>query len=91
MTELELYKFINDRGCEWHWYFHRDGIHLVLFVSSYDIKDFCEMLGYNVFDDDGLPCEQRLLHDGSIGLCPFEDVCEYYGICAENVFPRKED
>lgn len=49
------------------------------------------MLGYYIFDDGGLPCEQRLLHDGSVGLVPFEDICEYYGIETETIFPKKEN
>ena len=91
MTELELYKFINDRECEWHWNYHYDGVTLILIISSYNLKDFCKMLGYNIFDDEGLPCEQRLLYDGSVGLAPFEDICDYYGIDTEKVFPRKEE
>jgi len=90
MTELELYKFINDRECEWYWDYHYDGVHLVLFISSYDLKDFCKMLGNDIFID-GLPCEQRLLSDGSVGLTPFEDICDYYGIDAKKVFSRKEE
>ena len=89
MTELELSKFIENRGCEWHWDFHNDGIHLVLFVSAENLRDFCNMLGYYIFDDEGLPCEQRLLHDGSVGLVPFENICEYYGIEPETIFPKK--
>ena len=49
------------------------------------------MLGQSSFDDDGLNCEQRLCYDGSIGLVPFEDVCEYHDIAAENVFPKEDN
>ena len=91
MTELELYRFINDRQCAWYWDYHYDGVHLVLFISSDDLKDFCKMLGYNIFDDEGLPCEQKLLHDGSVGFAPFENICDYYGIDPEKVFPGKKD
>lgn len=88
MTELQLYKFINNNGCEWHW--NPDG-HLIIFISHYHLKDFCDMLGRNAFDDDGLPCEQHLCADGDIALNGFENVLEYYDIEPENVFPKDEE
>ena len=91
MTELDLYRFVYEKECEWHWTFHNDGIHLVLFIHPYDLKDFCDMLGYSSFDDGGLNCEQILCYDGSVGLVPFENICEYHGIDAERVFPKKKD
>jgi len=90
MTELDLYKFVTERECEYHWTYHIDGIHLVLFISSYDLKDFCEMLGHYAFDDGGLACDQHLCYDGSVGLARFEDVCEEYGIDAKKVFKEEE-
>lgn len=90
MTELQLYKFVNDNGLEWHWSYHIDGTHLVIFIPHYLLPDFCEMLGYSAFDDEGLPCDQHLCHDGSIGLARFENVCEWYGIETENIFPNDE-
>ena len=91
MTELELYKFVNERHCEWHWGYHIDGIHLILIISHCDLRGFCKMLDYSSFDDGGLNCDQRLLYDGSVGLVPFENICEYYGIDAEKVFPKEEE
>ncbi len=88
MTELELYKFVNDNDCEWHWNY--DG-HLTLFISHHYLKDFCDMLQYSDFDDGGLPGEQRLCYDGSVALCQFEEVCEIYDIEPENVFPKEDN
>ena len=44
MTELDLYKFVTERECEYHWTYHIDGIHPVLFISPYDLKDFARCL-----------------------------------------------
>ena len=88
MTELQLYKFINDHDCEWHW--NPDG-HLIVFINWFWLEEFCRMLGRNIFDDDGLPCEQHLCADGDVALNEFENVLEYYDIEPENVFPKDED
>lgn len=90
MTEFQLSKFISDYNIEWHWSHHIDGEHLVLFIPPYQLADFCDMLGQSIFDDEGLPCDQRLLSDGFVGLAEFENVCEYYGIQAEVIFPKDE-
>jgi len=83
MTELELYKFVHENECEWRW----DDEHLLLTVPYYFLQEFCDMLGYEVFVE-GLPGEQWLLYDGSVGLNRFEEVCEHEGIDTENVFPK---
>ena len=88
MTELDLYKFIKEKECEWRW-IEDDGVHLTLFVSHYDLREFCDMLGYDAFGDGKLMCETCLMFDGSVALCPFEDVCGYCGIDAEKVFPKE--
>lgn len=88
MTELQLYKFINNNGCEWHW--NPDG-HLIVFISHYYLKDFCDMLGRDVFDDGGLSCEQYLCPDGDVALDEFERILEYFDIKPENVFPKEEE
>lgn len=88
MTELQLYKFINDNGCEWHW--NPDG-HLTIFISPYYLKDFCAMLGRCVFDDGGLNCDQYLHSDGDVVLDKFENILEYFDIEPENVFPKNQE
>ena len=89
MTELDLYKFIKEKECEWHWV-EDGGVHLILFVSHYDLREFCDML-YAAFDCGVLSCETRLKPDGSVALRPFEDVCEFFGIDAEKVFPKEDE
>lgn len=88
MTELQLYKFVTEKGCEWHWDYDN---HLVLFVSPCDLKEFCKMLGRYVFDDGGLNCEQHLCPDGDLALVEFENILEYFDIEPENVFPKNEE
>lgn len=88
MTELQLYKFVEKNGCEWRW--NPDG-HLIIFISPYHLKDFCDMLGRDAFDDGGLCCEQYLCADGDVALNEFENVLEYFDIEPENVFSKDED
>jgi hypothetical protein len=88
MTELQLYKFINDHECEWRW---EDDGHLIIFVNWFWLKEFCQMLGRNIFDNDGLPCEQHLCADGEVCLYKFENILDYFGIEPENVFPKDKE
>ena len=83
MLELQLYKFVTTKHCEWHW--EPDG-HLVIFIAPEDIKEFCKMLGRDVFDDGGLNCVQKLCADGDIALAEFENILEYFDIDARRLF-----
>ncbi len=88
MTELQLYKFINENECEYHW--NPDG-KLVLFISPYCLRDFCSMVGAYAFDDGGLCCEQYLCPDGDLALVEFENVLEFFDIIPENVFTKDKE
>ena len=71
MTELELYKFVQDKEIEWR------GKHLVLWLSPYELEDFAELLGENYLSDGGI--EITLLSHGTIAL-DIEDICNDFGI-----------
>jgi hypothetical protein len=85
MTELQLYKFISDNEIEWHWNENDAKQDVILFVNTYHIDDFLELIR-SATDDEGIECR---LKDGY--LCFWiRDICEYYDVEMENVFITKE-
>ena len=84
MTELQLYKFIKDNDCEWHWH---DGIGYILFINCRDIEEFNKLLGSGIMDDEGIQCTMKN------GYFCFEvdPLCEYFDIEIENVFLKEEE
>jgi hypothetical protein len=82
MTELELYKFINDNNCEFHWESREDDLDVILFVNSIWIEDFNKLFDYNFFDDGGYEC--IMMNDY---FCFWmQSICDYYGIDIKNIF-----
>lgn len=78
MTELKLYKFINDNNIEYQKYYNE----VYIFVPLYLLEKFNKMLSYCFFDDDGLEC--ILKHEY---ICiPINYICDYYDINPENIF-----
>lgn len=84
MTELQLYKFINDNDIEWRYDFNeKEEEDVITFIPSYLIDNFCELLkGY--LDDGHIIC---VLKDKYICVW-ISDVCSHYGIELSNVFPK---
>ena len=82
MTELQLYKFINDNDVEYHWHDKK----CIVFINTWNIEEFNNLFDYNIFDDDGIECHMKNTY-----FC-FEivDICEYYGINPENIFTNKD-
>ena len=83
MTELSLYKFVNDNNIEYHW--DLDKTDVFLFVNFRDIKDFHSMLDYSILDDEGIECNMK---DGYFGF-KMDEICQYYQIELENVFSKE--
>lgn len=82
MSELELYKYIEELEPEIRW--HNDK--LLIFLYYFQIEDFMEVAGEpGMFDDSGV--EAHLKSDYMvIDLVPF---CEYYGIDPENILAKE--
>lgn len=78
MTELDLYKFITERGIERRW----EGNELLAWISRWELEDFTEMIKGSLMDDGGRPCRLQTNVMVCIDLVP---ICEYYGIEAEQV------
>ena len=86
MTELELYKFINDNNIEWHRQ-DNDGTPDVIFFPYYhQIEDFRKILSVSSFDDAGIECRMK---DGYFAFW-MKDICEYYGVDIDKVFIGEE-
>jgi len=82
MTELELYKFINDNNIEWHRQENDGNPDIIIFPYTFHLEDFCKIVkDYNT-DDGGLVI--RLLN-GYCGIW-MNDLCEYFGLDIDKVF-----
>lgn len=82
MTELELYKYIEENNIEWH-KLDNNGVDDVFILPYYfQIESLHKILSSCLFDDDGIECRMK---DGYIVLW-MRDVCEYYGIEMNNIF-----
>lgn len=85
MTELELYKFINDNNVEWHKRDNDGTPDIIIFPYLFHIQDFNKLVkGY--ISDGGMEC--RML-DGYLAFW-MKDVCDYYGIDIDKVFYGEE-
>lgn len=80
MTELQLYKFIQNKEIDW-----RDD-KLILWVDFYDLKEFTLMIGYDYLSEGGIYI--RLLE--SCIAIELNDLCESFDIEPENIL-KKED
>lgn len=78
MTELDLFKFIQDHNSEYHWH----GEEIYFFVGDSDFKDFISLLPYSIFDDSGIDCK---LKDGYL-VFEMIGICDYCGIDPKRVF-----
>ena len=92
MTELDIYKFVHDNGLEIHWQdFYEKGKcikKLNLWIPSYLVKDFCEMLGNSAFDDSGI-CDVSLCCKGDIFIENFDEVLECADIDPERILKKE--
>ena len=84
MTELELYKFINDNSIEWHRQDNEGTPDILIFPYVFQLEDFCKLIKDYDTDDGGLIIRLRSLN-GYVAIWMGE-LCEYYGINMDNVF-----
>lgn len=86
MTELDLYKFINENDIEWHRQ-DNDGMPDILILPYiFQLEDFCKLIEYYDTDDGGLIVRLR---NGYAGIW-MKEICEYYGIDINNVFKEEK-
>lgn len=81
MTELELYKFIEDNNIEWHRDDNKGEEDVIIFPNFSQIEYFRKILSPCLFDD-GVEC---IMKDGYFAFW-MKDICDYYGVEFEKVF-----
>jgi hypothetical protein len=83
MTELDIYRFITDNGCDYN-VLEDDAI---LFVSHGDLHAFTEMIGKQsmLFDDGGIEC---MLQPYCVALY-MADLCERNELDWREIFTEK--
>ena len=84
MTELELYKFINDNIIEWHIRDNDGTPDIIIFVYTFQIDEFYKLIKSSI--DEGIECR---LMDGYFAFW-MNDICDYYGIDMYKVFDGDE-
>jgi hypothetical protein len=80
MKELDLFRFIKDNSVEMRW----DDDVLSTWIASDDLLEFANLAKSFL---EGSGCEVTLCPSGQIHL-NLVDVCEYYGIESERIFPK---
>lgn len=83
MTELQLYKFIEENDVSLRW----DGDELIAWISFLWISEFANLLGYDLLSDGGLEVN---LQSDCIAL-DMTEICKYFGIEPENIFAKEEE
>ncbi len=81
MTELDLYKFINDNDVEWHRQDNDGASDIIIFPSIYEIGEFNNMVK-SITSDEGIKC---IMKDRYFAIW-MNDICEHYGIDIDKVF-----
>ena len=82
MSELDLFKFIQEHSLEYHW---NDG-DVILFIPHYITGEWMKLLGWYILDDEGIECNMK---DGYFCFM-MQEICNYFGIEMENVFSKEE-
>ncbi len=80
MTELELYKFIEESGS----YTSFDGDKAIMWIYHFNVDDFVKLIGQHILSEGGI--EVRLQED-CIAV-DMSEICEYHNIELENVFEK---
>lgn len=80
MTELQLYKFVQEKEIDWR------GDKLLLWITPHYLSEFAELVGDDYLCEGG---EQVfLLPDGVIAI-ELNDICECFEIEPTNILPRE--
>jgi len=85
MTELELYRFIENNNIEYHYSMDIDDV--VIFVKIYNLQEFVDLIGSSILDDEGL---EIVLKEGYVAIW-MGCICEDYDIKLIDVFTNKDN
>lgn len=87
MSELELYKFINENDVEIRW----EEEELLLWMDHWDMETFGEILNREDADDGGYPCQLQTTLGQAIIVLDLVPLCEEEGINPENIFEKDKE
>jgi hypothetical protein len=79
MTELDLYRFLQDNSVETRW----DGDVLSAWLSHWHLEEFTKLVGPNLYE---CGIESRLMSDGSVWI-DLVPICEDFGIDPKRIVP----
>lgn len=83
MTELKLYKFINDNAIEWHISYNNNHEDVVVFIPFDKLEEFTK-LAKDTMLDEAIECHMRT----SYIAVWMKGICEFYDIELDNVFQK---
>lgn len=81
MTDLEFYKYICEKGFEYHWL--DDETDVILFVPLYELDNFKDMLGSNIFEE---PIKCYMKYDYIV--FHMQDICDFWNIDISDIFDK---
>lgn len=81
MTELQLYRFVNENKIEWHRRDNEGKSDIIMFPMFFHLDEFIKLVG-NCTEDGGVQC---WLKNGYIAIW-MNDVCDYFGIDPDKIF-----
>lgn len=86
MTELDLFKWVQEWQPEWRWDTNGSSNEddVIIWLSIYSLESFQKLLPAGSFDDGGI---EARLQDRHVVIWA-RDICDYSGIKIENVFPK---
>lgn len=86
MTELQLYKFIEEFNPEYRWQDNEGSEDVMMWVSKYHYESFCELFeGSGFFDESGY--DATICGGGYLAVW-MDDICQYFSIDMANVFKK---
>jgi hypothetical protein len=85
MTELDLYKWVEEWNPEHRWDMNgskKDDV--IIWISLHSLESFMKLLPFSLFEEGGI--EVRLLSD-SIAIWA-SDICDPLDLDIKNIFPK---
>ena len=83
MDAQQLADFIKQTQTEIDWH----GDKLMAWIHPYDLRDFCNLIGYEYLSDGGYPA--HIMFNGTVCL-ELNDLCEDFEIDPEQILPREK-
>ena len=85
MTELQLYKFIEENSIEWNWNINGSGNTDVLICIDFnDLDEFTTLIA-DALVEEPIKVHLRITYV----FVWMQDLCDYFGIEIENVFKKE--